>query len=67
MSVQSILEQLLKKSDSDLGKFGAGAAAGSVLGLLLGSKRGRSMGGSALNYGSIAALGVVAFKAYQTR
>jgi uncharacterized membrane protein YebE (DUF533 family) len=45
-------------------KFGTGAAAGGVLGLLLGSKRGRSMGGTALKYGSIAALGAVAFKAY---
>lgn len=53
-----------QKTDSEWGKFGAGAAAGGVLGLLLGSKRGRSMGGSALKYGSIAALGVVAFKAY---
>ena len=51
-------------ADPGWGKFGAGAAAGGVLGLLLGSKRGRSMGGTALKYGSIAALGAVAFKAY---
>lgn len=53
-----------KSGDPGWGKFGAGAAAGGVLGLLLGSKRGRSMGGTALKYGSIAALGAVAFKAY---
>lgn len=53
-----------RTGDPGWGKFGAGAATGSVLGLLLGSKRGSSMGGSALKYGSIAALGAVAFKAY---
>ena len=51
-------------SDAGWGKFGAGAAAGGLAGLLLGSKRGRKIGGSALKYGSMAALGVVAFKAY---
>ncbi|MEX1167462.1 MAG: tellurite resistance TerB family protein [Hydrogenophaga sp.] len=54
-----------QSGDAGWGKFGAGAATGDVLGLLLGSKRGRRMGGSALKYGSIAAVGVVAFKAYQ--
>lgn len=47
-----------------LGQLGAGAAVGGVLGLLLGTKRGRSMGGSALKYGSVAALGAVAFRAF---
>jgi uncharacterized membrane protein YebE (DUF533 family) len=46
------------------GQFGAGAATGGVIGLLLGSKRGRRFGGKALQYGSVAALGVVAYKAY---
>lgn len=46
------------------GEFGAGAATGGALGLLLGSKRGRSFGGKALKYGSVAALGVVASRAY---
>lgn len=46
------------------GEFGAGAATGGALGLLLGSKRGRSFGGKALKYGSMAALGVVAYRAY---
>jgi uncharacterized membrane protein YebE (DUF533 family) len=46
------------------GQFGAGAAAGGALGLLLGSKRGRSFGGKALKLGSVAAIGVLAYKAY---
>ena len=46
------------------GKFGAGTATGGALGLLLGSKRGRSFGGKALQYGSVAALGAMAFKAF---
>lgn len=45
-----------------MGKLGAGGA----LGLLLGSKRGRSFGGKALKYGGIAALGLMAYKAYTT-
>ena len=79
MNAQSILDQLLKsgmslldnkgrsagdamRSGSD--QLGTGIAAGGVLGLLLGTKRGRSLGGSALKYGSVAALGAVAFRAY---
>lgn len=50
--------------DTGWGKFGAGAATGGVLGLLLGSKGGRRMGGKALKYGSVAALGVMAYRAY---
>jgi uncharacterized membrane protein YebE (DUF533 family) len=46
------------------GKFGAGAATGGALGLLLGSKRGRRFGGKALKLGSVAALGALAYKAY---
>ena len=52
--------------DAGWGKFGAGAAAGGALGLLLGSKRGRRFGGKALKVGSVAALGVLAYKAYAT-
>ena len=43
---------------------GGGVMAGSVLGLLLGSKKGRKFGGQALTYGGLAALGVLAYKAY---
>jgi len=38
---------------------------GGALGLMLGSKRGRKMGGKALKYGALAGVGVLAFKAYQ--
>ncbi len=52
------------KSAQGWGQFGTGAATGGALGLLLGSKRGRSFGGKALQYGSVAAMGVMAFKAF---
>ncbi|MDO8860319.1 tellurite resistance TerB family protein [Haliea sp. E1-2-M8] len=38
---------------------------GGALGLLLGSKRGRKMGGKALKYGALAGVGALAWKAYQ--
>lgn len=77
MSAQHMLEQLFKSGLSlldgksggrgpDWAQIGGGAAAGGALGLLLGSKRGRSFGGKALKYGSLAALGAVAYKAYQS-
>jgi uncharacterized membrane protein YebE (DUF533 family) len=77
MSAQSFLDQLLKTGMSavssagqaargdDMGKYATGAAVGGVLGLLLGSRRGRSMGGKALKYGSVAAIGALAWRAYQ--
>ncbi len=72
MNLQGLLEGLLKsatettqKHDIRWGQVGAGAAAGGALGLLLGQKRGRSMGGKALKYGSVAALGFAAYKIYQ--
>jgi uncharacterized membrane protein YebE (DUF533 family) len=49
----------------DWGSFGAGAVGGGLLGMLLGGKRGRSFGGKALKYGSVAALGALAYHAYQ--
>ncbi len=58
------VSQATGPSDAGWGRFGAGAATGGVLGLLLGSKGGRRLGGKALKYGSVAALGVVAFRAY---
>lgn len=48
----------------DWGKFAAGTAVGGALGLLLGSKRGRKMGGSVLKVGGVAALGAMAYRAY---
>ena len=44
--------------------FGKGALAGGALGLLLGHKGARKLGGSALKYGSVAALGALAYRAY---
>lgn len=56
-------------SDNKIGQFltgaGGGALAGTAVGLLLGNKKARKMGGSVLKYGGVAALGAVAFKAYQ--
>lgn len=74
MSIQNMLEQLLRsgtqsfentKQSGDLGKYAAGAAAGGALALLLGSKRGRKLGGTALKLGSMAAIGALAWKVYQ--
>lgn len=77
MSVQTLLDQLLKSAGSslagvqqaatgsDMGKYATGAAVGGVLGLLLGSRGGRRLGGKALKYGSVAAIGALAWKAYQ--
>jgi uncharacterized membrane protein YebE (DUF533 family) len=56
-SASTGIGQLLK------GKGGA-ALAGGALGYLLGSKKGRKMGGKVLTYGGLAALGVIAYKAY---
>ncbi|WP_108444692.1 tellurite resistance TerB family protein [Halomonas denitrificans] len=38
---------------------------GGALGMLIGSKRGRKMGGKALKYGAIAGVGVLAWRAWQ--
>lgn len=38
---------------------------GGALGMLIGSKRGRKMGGKALKYGALAGVGVIAWQAYQ--
>lgn len=74
MSALSLLENLLKSGtqalgqsqrSGDLGKYATGAAVGGALGLLLGGQRGRRIGGKALKYGSVAALGALAWKVYQ--
>ena len=80
MSAQSLLDQLLKtglsavndargsvqqaRERGDLDKYAKGAAAGGVLALLLGTRGGRRIGGSALKLGSVAALGMLAWKTY---
>jgi len=47
------------------GDFVKGAAAGGLLGLLLGSKKVRKMAGGVAGYGGAAAAGAMAYKAYQ--
>ncbi|MFN2349436.1 MAG: tellurite resistance TerB family protein [Thioalkalivibrio sp.] len=47
------------------GDFVKGAAAGGILGLLLGSKKVRKMAGGVVAYGGAAAAGALAYKAYQ--
>jgi uncharacterized membrane protein YebE (DUF533 family) len=80
MSAQSLLDQLLKtglsavndargsvqqaRERGDLDKYAKGAAAGGVMALLLGTRGGRRIGGSALKLGSVAALGMLAWKTY---
>ena len=44
--------------------FGKGALAGGALGLLLGNKKARKMGGKVAVYGGVAAVGLLAYKAY---
>ncbi|MBL8314650.1 MAG: tellurite resistance TerB family protein [Rubrivivax sp.] len=72
MNIQSLLDQILKAGGAndparraDMGKYATGAAVGGVLGLLLGTSSGRRMGGKVLKYGSVAAIGALAWKAYQ--
>jgi uncharacterized membrane protein YebE (DUF533 family) len=74
MSAFSFLDQLLKAGanaagnynarQSDVGKYATGAAAGSLLTMLLGSRSGRRMGGGVLKIGGVAALGMLAWKTY---
>lgn len=45
---------------------GGGALAAGTIGVLMGSKKARKMGGTALKYGGLAALGLVAYKAFST-
>ena len=56
------------RSDSPLGGLlsgaGGGALGGTAIGLLLGNKKARKVGKKAVTYGGLAALGVIAYKAY---
>jgi uncharacterized membrane protein YebE (DUF533 family) len=47
------------------GGLAGGALAGGAMALLLGTKKGRKMGGAALKYGGIAAVGGLAYMAYR--
>lgn len=47
-----------------LGSLGGGALGGGLVSLLMSSKKARKVGGNVVTYGGLAALGVVAYKAY---
>lgn len=49
----------------NLGGIGGGAVAGGLAALLMGSKQGRKMAGTALQLGGMAVVGAIAYKAYQ--
>lgn len=46
---------------------GGGAMAAGAIGMLMGNKKARKMGGKVLKYGSLAAIGVIAYKALSNR
>jgi uncharacterized membrane protein YebE (DUF533 family) len=50
---------------NNLGGIGGGAVAGGLAALLLGSKGGRKVAGTALQLGGMAVVGALAYKAYQ--
>jgi Na+/H+-dicarboxylate symporter len=52
---------LLQQATQALSGFGGGAVAGGLAGLLLGSKSGRKIAGSALTYGGMAVAGALAY------
>ena len=62
-SIGGVRNRLDQMSGS--GGFASGAATGGILGLLLGSKKVRKMGGGMLGYGGAAVVGALALKAYQ--
>ena len=76
MKIQGFLDQLLKTAQDSAGSlgnaagvksgadFGKGALAGGALGMLLGNRKARKMGGKVAVYGGLAAVGVLAYKAY---
>jgi uncharacterized membrane protein YebE (DUF533 family) len=47
------------------GSLGGGALVGGLAGILLGSKKGRKLGGAALKIGGMALVGALAYKAYR--
>lgn len=63
--MNSVGGQLSGKSGGGSGIDVKSLLGGGALGAMLGSKRGRKMGGKALKYGALAGVGVLAYKAYQ--
>ena len=75
VDVKGMLSGLSKQLGSGSSGQGGGSSSGfdvksllggGAMGMLVGSKRGRSMGGKALKYGAIAGVGVLAWKAWQS-
>lgn len=58
-------DQRSSQSGSSSGFDMKSLLGGGAMGMLVGSKRGRSMGGKALKYGAIAGVGMLAWKAWQ--
>lgn len=73
MNAKGILEELMKQAGSgaSLAKkqgFDASKLLNSgMLGMLVGTKRGRKLSGKALKYGALAGVGMLAWKAWQRR
>lgn len=70
-NVSSLKPGKASDSSNSLGALlagaGGGALAAGALGMLMGSKKARKVGGKALTYGGLAALGMVAYKALSKR
>lgn len=75
MDVKGMLSGLSKQLGGSNSGQGGGSSSGfdiksllggGAMGMLVGSKRGRSMGGKALKYGAIAGVGMLAWKAWQS-
>lgn len=59
------VSQISQNTDSNqLKTLGLGAAGGGLIGLLMGSKKSKKWGGTALKVGGVAALGALAYKLY---
>ena len=54
-----------EERDAAMSKLGKGAAIGGVLALLIGTKTGRKVTGSAIKLGSLAAIGTLGYKAFK--
>lgn len=72
LDVQGMVDSLSSQLGGGGRKSGQGSGVdvksllgGGALGLLVGSKRGRKLGGKAIKYGAIAGVGVLAWKAWQ--
>lgn len=67
IDLKGLLSQVNRQMNKNPGLGGglAGGLAGGLIAGLLGSKSGRKMAGSALTYGGMAALGGLAYKAWQ--